>query len=191
MTRYIDYKISLTEVQVKKLKRAFDLNESATLKIPYSSLSGGCISLPLTSQQINQINKSKAAKKGIQLTLSKTQLRHMNKATGGFLPLLAALIPAAISAVGGLAGGIASAVNSTKQANEQIHHNREVENILKNGSGISDVVEPIPVVGKLLSNFLKSKFGLGGSVKGIKGVKWGNGLYLEREGNGLFLDRDN
>ena len=40
----------------------------------------------------------------------------------------------------------------------------------------------------MLSNALK-KIGLGGCVKDLKdlkGVVWGNGLYLEREGNGLF-----
>ena len=160
-----------------------------TLKISHNSLCDGCISLPLTNQQINLINKKRAAKQGIQLTLSKTQLKHMNKTTGGFLPLLAALIPAAIGASGGLAGGIASAVNSTRQTNNQIEHNSKVEKILKEGSGISDIIKPIPVVGNVLSSFLKKKFGLGGNVKGIKGVKWGNGLYLEREGEGLFLDR--
>lgn len=194
MTQYIDIKINLTEKQIKKLKKAADSDRNTTLKIPYDSLRDGCISLPLTNRQINLINKKKAAKKGIQLTLSKTQLKHMDKATGGFLPLLAALIPAAIGAAGGLAGGIATAVNSTKQTNNQIEHNRQVEKILKDqvsGSGLSDIVKPIPVVGKMLSSILKEKFGLGGCVTGIKGVRWGNGLYLERKGEGLFLDRGN
>ena len=190
MTSYTDYKVYLTDTQIRKLKRAFDLQENTTLKISYKNLCAGNISLPLTNQQLNQINKKKASKKGIQLTLSNTQLKHMNKATGGFLPLLAALIPAALGAAGGLAGGIASAVNSTNQAKEMRRHNEKVEDLIK-GSGISDIIEPIPIVGKVLSSFLKKKFGLGGRITGIKGVRWGNGLYLEREGEGIFLDRKN
>ena len=117
-------------------------------------------------------------------------VKYMEK-NGGFLPLLAALIPAAIGAIGGLAGGISSAVNSTRQTNEQKRHNQELESLTKQqlGSGIlSDAVAPIPITGKMLSNALK-KLGLGGCVKNLKGAAWGNGLYLEREGNGLFLAR--
>jgi hypothetical protein len=101
-----------------------------------------------------------------------------------------ALIPAiaaAAAGVGRLAGGISSAVNSTRQTNEQVRHNKEVEKQL--GSGLlGDAAAPIPIAGKMLSNMLK-KFGLGGCVKNLKAASWGNGLYLERGGNGLFLER--
>ena len=79
-----------------------------------------------------------------------------------------------------------------------IRHNKAQEDLLKSqlnvglntGSGIiSDTVAPIPLVGKKLSAALQ-KLGLGNCpCKGLKGAKWGNGLYLEREGNGLFLAR--
>ena len=182
MSNYIDYKVKLTEMQIRKLKKAHDSNENVKLKISYYQLCDGCVSLPLTSQQINQINKKKLGKQGVQLTLSRAQLKHINKVTGGFLPLLAALIPAAIGAAGGLAGGIATAVNSTKQANEAKRHNQKVEELIA-GQGIG---EPTPISGKSLRTLLKQKFGLGCC---IKGVQWGNGLYLEREGKGVFLNR--
>ena len=113
---------------------------------------------------------------------------------GGFLPLLA-LLPAALGAIGGLAGGITSAVNSSKQTAEQVRHNKQIEDLAKSqlssGSGIiSNAVAPIPIIGKQLSAALQ-KIGLGKCrcVKNLKGVSWGNGLYLERQGEGLFLGR--
>ena len=73
-------------------------------------------------------------------------------------------------------------VNS--QSSEQARHNKEMEKLVKEGGGSI----PKSVTGKSLSNTL-NKYGLEGNTKGIKGVVWGNGLYLEREGSGLFLDK--
>lgn len=183
MTIYTKFGVTLSEGQIKKIKRAIDRDTDVTILILKKNLLGNNF-LPLTPTQINKIKK---ASSGVELCLSKAQLKYMKK-KGGFLPLLLAAIPAAIGAIGGLAGGISSAVNSTRQTNEQKRHNQELENIAK-GSGLpSDLVAPIPIIGKVLSNQLK-KFGLGGCVKNLKGASWGNGLYLEREGNGLFLAR--
>ena len=183
MTNYTNNGVTLTNGQIKKIKHAADKDCDVTIRISKKNLVGKSM-LPLTETQINRIKK---AKQGIELKLSKQQLSHMKK-TGGFLPLLAALIPAAIGAIGGLAGGISSAVNSSKQTSELTRHNKAMEDIAKGSGIISSKVEPIPVVGKTLSNALK-KIGLGGCVDGLKGAVWGNGLYLEREGDGLFLDR--
>lgn len=185
-TEYHNYGLTLTKNQINKLERALKLDCETTLRISNKNLTGN-MQIPLTETQINKIKKSKT---GVQLKLSKSQLHYMEK-TGGFLPLLALipLIAGALGAAGGVAGGVASAVNSTKQAAEQVRHHKEMENILKSGSGIiSNAIEPIPIVGKTLSNALK-KIGLGGCVKELKGVKWGEGIYLERKGSGLFLGR--
>ena len=98
-----------------------------------------------------------------------------------------------VSAASAATAGISSAVNSSRQVNEKKPHNQEMENIAKQQSGsgiISDTVASIPLVGKQLSDALK-KIGLGNnfSVKNLKGVAYGGGLFLEREGNGLFLER--
>ena len=146
MAKYIPYGVKLTKGQIQKLKSAHDNDRDVTLRISKKDLQGPNI-LPLTQTQINKIRK---ATSGVELCLSKSQLQHMEK-HGGFLPLLATLIPAAISAIGGLAGGISSAVNSTRQTNEQMRHNKEVEKQI--GSGIlSDLAAPIPIAGKMLSN---------------------------------------
>ena len=186
MSQYTSYGVTLTKGQCQKIKNAVDRRREVTLRIPKKNLSGEN-KLPLTQTQINKIRN---ATSGIELCLSKAQLKYMEK-HGGFLPLLLAAIPAAIAAIGGLAGGITSAVNSTRQTNEQKRHNEAVESITKQqlGSGIiSDAIAPIPIAGKFLSDALR-KIGLGGCVKNLKGAVWGNGLYLERNGSGLFLAR--
>jgi len=194
MTEYESFGVNLSQGQILKLDEARKKQYAITIKLSKSNLTGN-VKLPLTKTQINSISKAASNNKGVQLKLSVAQIKHMEK-NGGFLPLLALIpaIAAAVGATGGLAGGIASAVNSSKQAAEQVRHNKELETLLKQqtkeGSGVvSNVVEPIPLVGKPLSNMLK-KIGLGGCVKGLKGVKWGNGLYLERQGEGLFLARE-
>ena len=152
--------------------------------------------LALTQTQINKIKK---AENGVQLNLSKEQIKYMEK-HGGFLPLFP-LILGALGAAGGLAGGVASAVNSTKQANEQARHNRAIEEQLKSGSGVvSDFVKKVPVIGNIFGPLLR-KVGLG--CKDVDIIKRGgcvcknnyrvkqigSGLYLEpTEGSGLFLD---
>jgi hypothetical protein len=180
MTNYTPYGVTLTEGQIQKIKSAHDNDREITIRISKKNLSGN-MNIPLTQTQINKIKKSKS---GVDLCLSKAQLKHMNK-NGGFLPLLAALIPAALGAVGGLAGGISSAVNSSKQTSEMARHNRAIEDIAKGSGMLSDAAAPIPIAGKILSNALK-KLGLGGCVKNLKGAAWGTGLYLQREGSGVF-----
>ena len=186
-TKYINYGVTLSNNQIRSFKKARDKNRGLVVRLARNSLSG-TMNLPLTVTQINKIKKSK---NGVQLKLSKSQIRHMEK-TGGFLPLLA-LLPAILGAAGGLTAGIASAVNSTKQVEEQKRHNMNLEKLAATaqGSGVlSNVVEPVPIIGSKLAASLR-KIGLGKNccVTGLRGCKWGNGVYLEREGTGLFLER--
>ena len=189
MANYTNYGVTLSANQIQNLNKARNSNSDVTLRISKVNLTGKH-SLPLTDTQLNKIKK---AKNGVQITLSQSQLSHMEK-HGGFLPLLA-LLPAALGAIGRLEGGITSAVNSSKQTAEQVRHNKQIEDLAKSqlssGSGIiSNAVAPIPIIGKQLSTALQ-KIGLGKCrcVKNLKGVTWGNGLYLERQGEGLFLGR--
>ena len=182
--------VNLTTFQIKKMIDASKKEREVKLRIPFSSLHGEH-RLPLTTRQLNKINKSKS---GVDLTLSATQLKHLEK-NGGFLPLLA-LIPAimgGIGAAGGLAGGIASAVNAAKNANaamlvqkETERHNRAIEEQL--GKGI------VANVATHLKTLLE-KIGLGkcecekllnGQVHHL-----GGGLYLRPYGSGLYLGPQN
>ena len=163
MTNYTSYGVTLTKGQMQKIKSAHDNDREVTIRISKKNFSGST-KLPLTQTQINKIKK---ATSGVEICLSKAQLKHMKK-NGGFLPLLLAAIPAIAAA----AGGIANIVNSTKQTSEITRHNKAIEDMTKQklGTGLpSDFVAPIPIIGKILSSQLK-KFGLGGCVKNLKGA---------------------
>ena len=148
MTEYYDRGVNLTKGQAKKIAIAHKKGSGATIRLSKANLNGN-INLPLTQTQINKIKK---AKTGVQLNLSESQLKHMEK-TGGFIPLLTLIpiIPSALGAAGGVAGGVASAVSSAKANAEQARHNRAIEEQLKSGSGVvSNIVGKIPVIGNFL-----------------------------------------
>ena len=198
MTDYKLYGITLTKGQLEKIVAASKKGHEVTIRITKNNLHGDH-KLPLTQRQINRIKK---AKTGIDLTLSVSQLQHLEK-TGGFIPLLA-LLPAifgGVGAAGGLAGGIASAVSSAKNAQaleaaqaETERHNRAVETQLKAGSGVvSEYAGKVPVIGSFLKPLLE-KIGLGisDSNKVMNGGcvclrHLGKGLYLRPYGGGLYI----
>lgn len=197
MGDYQNHGVNLTPTQIKKIKTAFENKTECVLRLSKSNLHGDH-KLALTQTQMNKIKK---AKNGINLKLSVAQLKHIEK-TGGFIPLLTLIpiIASALGAAGGVAGGIASAVNSSKANNEQERHNRAIEALAKEGSGVvSDFVGKVPIFGSFLKPLLE-KIGLGindinkikrgGCVycNELKIKKFGNGLYLEPHGEGLFLE---
>jgi len=196
MTDYHNFGVTLSKHQAKKIHNALSKDGSVTIRLSKNNLHGS-INLPLTQTQINKIKKSK---KGVQLNLSESQLKHMEK-TGGFIPLLTLIpiIASALGAAGGIAGGVASAVNSAKSNNEQTRHNRIIEEQLKSGSGVvSNVVGKIPIIGSFLEPLLQ-KIGLGykdinkicnGKCychNGLEIKKIGTGLFIGPQGEGLFL----
>src|SRR5277367_6309398 len=196
MIEYHQYGVTLSKGQAKNILNAHRKGTGVTIRLTKINLQGDH-NLPLTQTQINKIKK---AKNGVQLNLSETQLKPMEK-IGGFIPLLPliGIIASVLGAAGGLAGGISSAVSAAKSNVEQTRHNRAVEEQLKAGSGVvSDTVGKIPILGTFLAPLLQ-KLGLGiedcnqinngGCVccDGYKIKQYGSGLYLEPEGSGLFL----
>jgi len=195
MTEYKDYAVSLTEGQAKKMLLAHRKGIGTTIRLSKAGLQGDH-KLPLTPTQLNKIRKSKT---GVQLHLSETQIKHMEK-TGGFLPLLSLipLIIGGIGAAGGVAGGVASAVSASNNAKaaaaaqaETERHNREIEAQLKAGSGVvSNFVGNIPVLGRILGPLLQ-RIGLGNNdiniIKRGGCVCLGKGLYIRSQGGGLYL----
>lgn len=101
--------------------------------------------LPVTSYQMKKIKSAIHNKKSVEIKLSMKQINFIckNNKVGGFLPAIAAALPA-IAAVGSL---ISSAVNSynNKKANdklvqERIRHNKVMENnskIINNSKGVT------------------------------------------------------
>jgi hypothetical protein len=193
MTEYQNFGVNLSKGQARKIHDAHSKGIGATVRLSKANLQGDH-KIPLTQTQINKIKK---AKNGVQLKLSESQLKHMEK-TGGFLPLLSLFKVIAKPLLGDV-GGIASAVSSYKSNAEQARHNRVVEEQLKSGSGVvSNVVGKIPIIGDFLKPLFENiglgleditKIKRGGCVRcnGLEIKKVGNGLYIGPQGEGLFL----
>jgi hypothetical protein len=191
MTDYHMHGINLSKNQAQKIITASKKDRSVKIRLSKDNLHGD-YKLPLTQTQIKRINKTKT---GLDLELSASQLKHMEK-SGGFLPLLTLLplILGGLGAAGAVTGGIAGAVSSAKNNRETERHNREVETQLRNGSGVvSNFVSKVPLIGSFLGPILE-RFGLGvkDQTKLMKGDcvslnKLGKGLYLKPYGNGLYL----
>ncbi len=88
MSTYTKYKVYLTPSQQDKVKSAFKNGKNCSLRIEPKA---GNTDLMLTNSQINHI-QNKKQNKGAKINLPKTQLEK----SGGFLPLLAAALPAVI-----------------------------------------------------------------------------------------------
>ena len=83
----------LSESQKNKLKKAFESNyESITIRLTFTDLHGEDV-IAVTKSQIDRLMKAYEAKKGMIIQRSKTQLAYNMKIEGGFLPMLAGLIP--------------------------------------------------------------------------------------------------
>ena len=209
MTRYTSYGLDLSENQLEKIINAAKADKGTTVKLTLANTTTteGPHKFLLTPTQIEKIKNNNGS---LNLKLSAVQLREMEK-SGGFLPLLALLplIFGGIGAASGIAGGVASAVSSAKNVRtaaaaleEQIRHNKQVEEELKAGSGIiSDRIENVPFIKKIVP-YLR-KIGLGVSTckkimdgetactkSGVFVKQIGSGIYLgpsENFGSGLFL----
>jgi hypothetical protein len=104
---YLRYNVNLSDNQKKKLANAIKNGKEVAIRLSYDELTGPNPIL-ITSQQQTKINKAKLQKKGAELKFSKTQLSKQ----GGFLPFLAAAIPALIAAGKAAALGAAGAAGA-------------------------------------------------------------------------------
>ena len=94
---YLPYQVSLTGRQKELLAAAIQARAAVTLRLTHEQLENGSDILGLTQMQINRIEKRKAARKGVQITLSSTQIAKQ----GGFIgPLLASIAKTVLPQVG-------------------------------------------------------------------------------------------
>ena len=93
MTTYHPYKVNLSKGQKSKLGRAFKANSALTLRLSAKQTSGND-ELMLTANQIKRITKAAALGKGVEIKISKTQIRKVMKQGGS---LFSAIIPLARS----------------------------------------------------------------------------------------------
>ena len=79
MTTYYPHKISLSDGQKVSLARAFGPGEAVTLRFKNEALSRGSDTLHLTARQIKKIQRAIKNKTGVDIDMSKTQIRHVRK----------------------------------------------------------------------------------------------------------------
>ena len=93
MTHYTNFKMRISECQKDKLKKAFESKcKSITIRLTFSDLHCEVV-IALTNSQLDRLVNAYEEKKGMTITMSKTQLAYNMKIEGGFLPALAGLIP--------------------------------------------------------------------------------------------------
>ena len=86
MTTYYPHKISLSDGQKVSLARAFGSGEAVTLRFKNEAITGGSDTLHLTARQIKKIERAIKNKTGVDIDMSKTQIRHV-RTRSGTLPL--------------------------------------------------------------------------------------------------------
>ena len=78
MTTYHTHKVNLSQGQRSKLLKAYKDKSEITIRLDNTNLTGND-SLMLTQRQINKINKAKKAGLGVDIHISKTQIRKVLK----------------------------------------------------------------------------------------------------------------
>ena len=170
MTQYFPYGVKLSQGQMQKLSRAYTSRSPITLRLEKSDLVGnksnGFTELMLTKTQINRIKKAMNMNKGVEIKISKTQIRKvlkhgdfMLKSGGGLWSSLAGLaLPLAKKAAAPLASGALSGLASVgvnklfgsgflipdSKVNQLIQYKdlltakqkRDILNALQTGSGV-------------------------------------------------------
>ena len=86
MTTYYPHKISLSDGQKVSLARAFGPGEAVTLRFKNEAITGGSDTLHLTARQIKTIQRAIKNKTGVDIDMSKTQIRHVRKSGVWGLP---------------------------------------------------------------------------------------------------------
>ena len=79
MTTYYPHKISLSDGQKVRLARAFGPGEAVSLRFKNEAISRGSDTLHLTARQIKKIQRAIKNKTGVDIDMSKTQIRHARK----------------------------------------------------------------------------------------------------------------
>ena len=96
MTKYYSYGVSLSKGQVEKLSRAYNNNSAITIRLTRNELSGPH-ELMLTKTRINKLRKAMSQGKGLDIKISKTQIRkairHGGTLWGSLISLGSKLLP--------------------------------------------------------------------------------------------------
>ena len=95
MTQYYEHRVSISNGQRDKIRKAIESKTGVTIKLANSDLIGDDL-LALTKAQTLRLQKALATDKGITIKMSKTQVRKNLQVEGGFLGMLAGLAARAL-----------------------------------------------------------------------------------------------
>ena len=95
MTQYYEHRVSISNGQRDKIRKAIESKTGVSIKLANSDLIGGDL-LALTKAQILRLQKALETGKGLTIKMSKTQVRKNLKVEGGFLGMLAGLAARAL-----------------------------------------------------------------------------------------------
>ena len=90
MTTYLEYHVNLSEGQKENLAKALNTGSEITIRLKNNQLRGSD-ELMLTKTQVNKIQKAVSKKSGVDLKISKTQIRNSVKRGGSLFSSLALL----------------------------------------------------------------------------------------------------
>lgn len=89
MSRYVNYNLGLSNNQKTNLANAYKNKSCLSLRLTHNQLTGD-FPMALTQTQVKRIQKAKANGTGLQIEISKTQMKSQSQ-NGGFLGALAKL----------------------------------------------------------------------------------------------------
>ena len=178
MTQYYEHRVSISNGQRDKIRKAIESRTGVTIKLANSDLIGDDL-LALTKAQTLRLQKALATDKSITIKMSKTQVRKNLQVDGGFLGMFAGL---AARALPFLAKSILPALGIGALTGVA---NAGVSKALGNGLYLKKGGNTMRVETDGKGLYLSPASGAG-----LK--KYGNGLYLSQdsgivEGSGLLL----
>ena len=95
MTQYYEHRVSISNGQRDKIRKAIESKTGVSIKLANSDLIGDDL-LALTKAQILRLQKALETGKGLTIKMSKAQVRKNLKVEGGFLGMLAGLAARAL-----------------------------------------------------------------------------------------------
>ena len=107
MTTYLEYHVNLSDGQKENLAKAMKTGSELTLRLKNNQLRGND-ELMLTKTQVNKIQNSVANKTGVDIKISKTQIRRSVKQGGSLFSSLAMLGAKALPYVTKMAPALAT-----------------------------------------------------------------------------------
>ena len=214
MTTYLEYHVNLSDGQKENLAKAIKTGSELTLRLKNNQLRGND-ELMLTKTQVNKIQKSVANKTGVDIKISKTQIRRSVKQGGSLFSSLALLgakaLPlmtkAASKALPALATGAVSALGSLgvdkifgKKGGFLIPQNK-IDQLIKHKDWLTkgqkeQILSAVQSGGELVINpTVNQRGGFLGSLLASIGIPlalemgsklFGKGLTVPRKGEGLM-----